>query len=71
MIELCFIDSNHASACRQLHLTESVHKVVLQKSILAQIRQLMLFISKDEGRDDGFGRKLFFCKTPLCTLYVR
>ena len=28
-----------------VHLTESVHKVVLQKSIFAQIRELILYIS--------------------------
>ena len=32
----------------QFYLTESVYKVVLQKSIPAQIRQRILYISIDE-----------------------
>ena len=37
----------------QLHLTESVDKVVLHKSIPAQIRQLILYIRNIEGQVDG------------------
>ena len=32
----------------QLHLTESVYKVVLQKLIPAQIRQLILYVGDDK-----------------------
>ena len=35
------------SAARQVHHTESVYKVVLQKSIPAKIRQLNLYISDE------------------------
>ena len=45
----------------QLYLTESVYKFVLQMSILAQIRQLVLYISNDKGYVDGF--VIDFCKT--------
>jgi len=38
-----------APVCLQSYLTESVYKVVLQKSIPAQIRQLILCICNDEG----------------------
>ena len=31
------------------YLTESIYKVVLQKSIPAQIRQLILYISNNQG----------------------
>ena len=34
---------------RGVYLTASVHKVVVQKSILAQIRQLILYISNNKG----------------------
>ena len=33
----------------EAHLTESVHKVALQKSIPAQIRQPILYISNNQG----------------------
>ena len=36
------------------YLTESVYQVVLQKSIPAQIRQLILYISNSKGYVDGF-----------------
>ena len=51
-------------------LTESVHKGVLQKSIPAQICQLILHIRNNKGSADGFVRQLTFCKTTLQTLSV-
>jgi len=36
------------------YLTESVCKVVLQKSISAQICQHIVYISNNEGQVDGF-----------------
>ena len=41
-----------------LHLAESVYEVVLQKSIPAQIRHLILSISKNKGQVDDFLREL-------------
>ena len=38
----------------RLYLTESVVQVVVQKSMPAQIRQLVLFISNNEGHVDRF-----------------
>ena len=38
-------------------LTESVYKVVLQKSIPAQILQLILYISDNTGHVDGLVRE--------------
>ena len=38
----------------------SVYKVVLQKSILVQIRQLILYISDSRGQVDGFVGDLTF-----------
>ena len=49
-------------ASLQTYLTESAHKVVLQKSIPAQIRQLILYIYDDEGQVDGFVREPTFAK---------
>ena len=46
--------SNPSKADRRSFLTESVYKVVLQISTSAQIRQLALFISINEGPVDGF-----------------
>ena len=45
------------------YLTESVDKVILQKAITVQTRQLILYISDDEGLVDGFVRELTFTKT--------
>jgi hypothetical protein len=45
-------------------LAESAYKVVLQKSIPAQIRQLILQISNDRGLVDGFVRELTSAKRP-------
>ena len=42
--------------------TESVSNVVLQKSIPARIRQLILYISDNQGLVDGFARKVPFAK---------
>ena len=39
------------------YLTESVHKVVSQKLIPAQIRQLILDASNDKGQVDEFVRE--------------
>ena len=44
------------------YLTERVHKVVWQKSISAQIRQLILYINDAKGKVDGFVRELTFDK---------
>ena len=44
------------------YLTESVYKDVLQNSIPAQIRQLILYISNDKGDVDGFVRELTFAE---------
>ena len=41
---------------------EDAFQVVLQKSIPAQIRQLILYISNNEGQVDGFVRELSFAK---------
>ena len=38
-----------AGVHRQFHLTSSVQKVVFQKAIHAQIRQLFLYIGNDKG----------------------
>ena len=43
-----------------LFLTESVHKVILQQSIPAQIRQLIFIISNNKGQVDGFVGELTF-----------
>ena len=45
-----------------LHLTESVYKIVSQKSIPPQIRQLFLYISNNKGQVDGFVGELTFAK---------
>jgi hypothetical protein len=42
------------------YLTESAYKVVLQKSVPAQIRPLILYVSNDIGQVDGFVRELTF-----------
>ena len=39
-----------------------VHKVVWQKSIPAQIRLRILYISNSEGQVDGFAEQLTFAK---------
>jgi hypothetical protein len=48
----------HPKTC----LAESVDKVVLQKSIPAQIRQRILYISINEGYVDGFVWELTFAE---------
>ena len=40
--------------------TKSVYKVVFQKSMLAQIRRLILYIIHREGNVDGFVRELIY-----------
>ena len=42
---------------QHFYLTESVFKIVLQKSIPAQIRQLVLHIGNNQGCVDGFVRE--------------
>ena len=44
------------------YLTESVYKVVVQKSIPAQIRQRTLYISTDQRYVDEFVWELTFAK---------
>jgi len=44
------------------YLTESVYKVVSQKSIPTQIRQLIFYISNSKEYVDGFVRELTFAK---------
>ena len=46
----------------QIYLTERVSDLCFKKSISAQIRQLILYISNNEGSVDGFVRKLTFAK---------
>ena len=46
----------------QVYLTQSVYKLVLQKSIPAQIRQLFLHLSNYNGRFDGFTLELTLAK---------
>ena len=46
------------------YLTESVYLVVLQKSIPAQIPQLVLHVSDNKGYVDGFVRESTFAKRP-------
>ena len=43
-------------------LTESVYTVVLRKSIFAQTRQLILYISNKKGLVDEFVWELTFAK---------
>ena len=52
----------HDSVNPYSYLTKSLSQVVLQKSIPTQIRQLLLYISNDEGLIDGFVRELTFAK---------
>ena len=47
---------------RSAGLTESVYKVVLQKLILAQIREPILYFSKNKGRVDRFVWELTFAE---------
>ena len=49
----------------------SVYKVVLQKSIPTQIRQLVLYISNNEGQVDGYVRGLTFVKRRYKRLRAR
>ena len=49
----------------KVYLTQSVFEVVLQKSILTQIRQLILYMSNSKGQVDGFVGKLTSAKR-LC-----
>jgi len=44
------------------YLTQRVFKVVLQKSIPAQIRQLIICISDNKGKVDRFVLELTFAK---------
>ena len=46
----------------QVYLTESAYKIVVKKSIPAQIRQVILHISNDKDSVDGFVRELIFAK---------
>ena len=52
--------SRYCSFPEQSYLTESVYKVVLQKSIPTQIRPLILVISNNEGQSDGSVREFTF-----------
>ena len=47
------------------YLTDSAYKVVLQESIPAQIRRLVLYISDNKEPVDGFVREFDFCTTTL------
>jgi hypothetical protein len=55
----------------QPHLTESVYKIVLQKSTPVQIRQFISYVCDNEGRVDEFVRRMIFAKTTVYTLSVR
>ena len=48
------VTDRQRSRLRRFNLTESVGKVLLQKSIPAQIRQLILNIGDNNGHVDGF-----------------
>ena len=52
-----------------LCLTESVHTVVLQKSIPAQSRQLILYISNNKGQVDEFWWDWTFAKRLSTRVY--
>ena len=52
----------------RVYLTESFCQVVLKKSIPAQIRELIRYISNDKGYVDGFVRKLTFQNDLLSTV---
>jgi len=54
--------SPSAPAPNALIFTESVHEVVLQMSIPAQIRKLVLYVSSNQGFVDEFVRTLTFAK---------
>ena len=47
---------------QQVDLSESLDKIVFQKSILAQVRQLPRYFSNDKGYVAGFVRELTFAK---------
>jgi len=47
------VDSPSDCPRLQTYLTDSVHKVVFQKSILAQIRQLIFYINNDKEQIEG------------------
>ena len=47
----------------------SVYEVVSQKSIPAQIRQLILYLRRMQGQVDGFVRELTFAKQ-LCENFL-
>jgi len=49
----------------RVYLTERVHKVILQKSILVRIRQLILHYYSYKGSVDGFVQELTLAKQ-LC-----
>ena len=51
-----------AIAQRKSYLTESVYKLVFQKSIHTQIRQLILHVSNKNGQFDGFVQELTFAQ---------
>ena len=51
-----------ASRKQGFYLTESVDKVILQKAITVQTRQLILYISDEKGWVDRFVRELTFAK---------
>ena len=55
----------------RVYLTESVLRVVSQKSIPTQIRQLILCVSNRKKQVDRIFGGVAFCKTTLTTLCVR
>ena len=59
---VCLSKSVLAKVGSCAYLTESVDKVVSQKSIPAQIRQLSLYMSNNKGPVDGVVRELTFAK---------
>jgi hypothetical protein len=64
----CLTDKKHLALTRP-YLTESVHKVVLQKSIPAQIRQLIICHYQNEEYVDEFVREMTSTKR-LCKRFV-
>ena len=52
------IDPKFDKVCLRFHRSESVYTVVLQKSTPAQLRQLILYISNNQGSVDRILREL-------------
>ena len=62
LVWLDSVDEQTVGSDATSYLTESVHKVALQKSIPSQIRQDILHISNNKGRVHGFVREMTLAK---------